>query len=412
VAQRRVLGMVLAGGEGKRLWPLTADRAKPAVPFGGIYRLIDFVLSNLVNSELGHLVVLTQYKSHSLNRHISINWRMSSLLGDFVTPVPAQQRLGPKWFSGSADAIYQSLNLVYDDNPAYVVVFGADHVYRMDARQMIEQHVASGAGVTVAALPAPRDQSTEFGVIRSDDGRMIDEFLEKPANPPGLRDDPDSVLASMGNYVFTTEALLEAVRRDAQNEDSNHDLGGDVIPALVTAGEAQVYDFATNTVPGATERDAGYWRDVGTIDAYHDAHMDLVSTRPVFDLYNRQWPILNSSPSLPPAKFVHGEPGRTGSAIESLVSPGCIVSGGTVRRSVLSPGVRVHSRSEIDDCVLLHGVDVGRGAVVRRAIIDKGIRIPPGVSIGVDHDADRARGFHISEGGIVVLGKGQVVPAE
>jgi glucose-1-phosphate adenylyltransferase len=404
--------MVLAGGEGKRLWPLTADRAKPAVPFGGIYRLIDFVLSNLVNSELGRLVVLTQYKSHSLNRHISINWRMSSLLGDYVTPVPAQQRLGPKWFAGSADAIYQSLNLVYDENPAYVVVFGADHVYRMDARQMIEQHISSGAGVTVAALPVPRDQSESLGVIRSDDGRMIDEFLEKPANPPGLRDDPDSILASMGNYVFTTAALLDAVRQDARNEDSNHDLGGDVIPAIVAAGDAQVYDFATNTVPGATGRDAGYWRDVGSIDAYHDAHMDLVSTRPVFDLYNSQWPILSTSPSLPPAKFVHGEPGRTGSAIESLVSPGCIVSGGTVRRSVLSPGVKVHSRSEIEECVLLHGVDVGRGAILRRAIIDKGVLVPPGVTIGVDHDADRARGFHISEGGIVVLGKGQVVPTD
>ena len=404
--------MVLAGGEGKRLWPLTADRAKPAVPFGGIYRLIDFVLSNLVNSELGRLVVLTQYKSHSLNRHISINWRMSSLLGDYVTPVPAQQRLGPKWFAGSADAIYQSLNLIYDENPAYVVVFGADHVYRMDARQMIDQHIGSGAGVTVAALPMPREQSSSLGVIRSDDGRMVDEFLEKPADPPGIPGDPDHVLASMGNYVFTTAALLDAVRRDARNEDSNHDLGGDVIPALVAAGEAQIYDFTTNTVPGATERDAGYWRDVGSIDAYHDAHMDLVSTRPVFDLYNSSWPILSTSPSLPPAKFVHGEPGRTGSAIESLVSPGCIVSGGTVRRSVLSPAVKVHSRSEIEECVLMHGVDVGRGAVLRRAIIDKGVSVPPGVVIGLDHDADRARGFHVSPEGIVVLGKGQVVPTD
>jgi glucose-1-phosphate adenylyltransferase len=404
--------MVLAGGEGKRLWPLTADRAKPAVPFGGIYRLVDFVLSNLVNAELGRIVVLTQYKSHSLNRHISVNWRMSSLMGDYVTPVPAQQRLGPKWFAGSADAIYQSLNLIYDESPAYVVVFGADHVYRMDARQMVDQHVASGVGVTVAALRAPKDQSAAFGVINTSDGRTIDEFLEKPSDPPGLPDDPDSVLASMGNYVFTTKALLDAVKLDAYNEDSNHDLGGDVIPALVAAGQAQVYDFADNVVPGATARDAGYWRDVGSIDAYHDAHMDLVSTRPVFDLYNRQWPILASTSSLPPAKFVHGEPGRTGSAIESLVSPGCIVSGGTVRRSVLSPGVKVHSRSEIDECVILHGVDIGRGAVLRRAIIDKGVLIPPGTTIGVDHDHDRERGFHVSEGGVVVLGKGQVVPTD
>jgi len=412
VAQRRVLGMVLAGGEGKRLWPLTADRAKPAVPFGGIYRLIDFVLSNLVNSELHRIVVLTQYKSHSLNRHVSTNWRMSSLMGDYVTPVPAQQRLGPKWFAGSADAIYQSLNLVYDENPSHVVVFGADHVYRMDARQMIDQHIASGAGVTVAALRAPRDQSESFGVISTADGRTIDQFLEKPVDPPGLPDDPDLILASMGNYVFTTSVLLDAVKRDAFNEESNHDLGGDVIPALVDAGDAQVYDFNTNVVPGATPRDAGYWRDVGSIDAFHDAHMDLVSTWPVFDLYNRQWPILNTSASLPPAKFVHGEPGRTGSAIESLVSPGCIVSGGIVRRSVLSPGVHVHSRSEIDECVIFHGVDIGRGSVLRRAIIDKGVFVPPGTTIGVDHAADRARGFHVSDGGVVVLGKGHVIPVD
>jgi glucose-1-phosphate adenylyltransferase len=412
MARAHVLGMVLAGGEGKRLWPLTADRAKPAVPFGGIYRLIDFVLSNLVNSELGRIVVLTQYKSHSLNRHVSINWRMSSLVGDYVTPVPAQQRLGPKWFAGSADAIYQSLNLVYDERPAYVVVFGADHVYRMDARQMIEQHIESGAGVTVATIRVPRQQSTAFGVIRSADGRTIDDFLEKPEDPQGLPDDPNSVLASMGNYAFTTEALLDAVRSDAVNEESNHDLGGDVIPALVATRDAQLYDFGENVVPGTTERDAAYWRDVGTIDAYHDAHMDLVSTWPVFDLYNRAWPILSAAPSLPPAKFVHGEPGRTGSAIESLVSPGCIVSGGTVRRSVLSPGVHVHSRSEIEDCVLLHGVDVGRGSVLRRAIIDKGVSIPPATTIGVDHDHDRARGFYVSDCGVVVLGKGQVVPVD
>jgi glucose-1-phosphate adenylyltransferase len=402
--------MVLAGGEGKRLWPLTADRAKPAVPFGGLYRLVDFVLSNLVNSELGRIVVLTQYKSHSLNRHVSTNWRMSSLMGDYVTPVPAQQRLGPKWFAGSADAIYQSLNLVYDENPAYVVVFGADHVYRMDARQMIDQHIASGAGVTVAALRAPREQSAAFGVITTSDGRRIDDFLEKPVDPPTLPDDPSSVMASMGNYVFTTSALLDAVKRDAYNEESNHDIGGDVIPALVAAGEAEVYDFANNIVPGATAYDAGYWRDVGSIDAYHEAHMDLVSTSPIFDLYNRQWPILTTTSSLPPAKFVHGEPGRTGSAIQSLVSPGCIVSGGTVRRSVLSPGVHIHSQSEVEDSVLMHGVDIGGRSVVKHAIIDKGVVVPPGTTIGVDHDADRARGFHVSEGGVVVIGKGQVVP--
>jgi glucose-1-phosphate adenylyltransferase len=403
--------MVLAGGEGKRLWPLTADRAKPAVPFGGIYRLIDMVLSNLVNSDLLRIVVLTQYKSHSLNRHISMNWRMSSMLGTYVTPVPAQQRLGPRWFAGSADAIYQSLNLVYDEQPKYVVVFGADHVYRMDARQMLEAHIASGAGVTVAGLRVPRDQASEFGVIHTTDGRSVQGFLEKPVDPPGLPDDPDATLASMGNYVFDARLLIEAVKRDAFDEQSSHDLGGDVIPSLVEAGEVGVYDFASNVIPGATERDAGYWRDVGSIDAYHDAHMDLVSARPAFNLWNGQWPILTATPPLPPAKFVYDEPGRIGSAIESLVSPGCVVSGGRVRRSVLSPRVDIHTGSEVEESVLLDGVDVGRGAVLHKVIIDKGVAVPPGVQIGVDHAADRARGFYVSDSGVVVVGKGQVIPA-
>jgi glucose-1-phosphate adenylyltransferase len=402
--------MVLAGGAGKRLWPLTADRAKPAVPFGGIYRLVDFVLSNLVNADYLRIVVLTQYKSHSLDRHISLSWRMSSLLGNYVTPVPAQQRLGPRWFAGSADAIYQSLNLVYDEQPAYVVVFGADHVYRMDPAQMVEQHIASGAGVTVAGVRVPRSQATAFGVIETKDGRTIDAFLEKPADPPGLPDDPTMSYASMGNYVFSTDVLLDAVRRDAYDEGSVHDMGGNVIPSLVAEGAAQVYDFADNDVPGATDRDRGYWRDVGTIDQYYDAHMDLVSVLPVFNLYNRRWPILTHTPPLPPAKFVHDEPGRTGHAIESLVSPGCIVSGGEVRQSVLSPGVRVHSRATVEASVLLHGVDVGRGAQLRRVIVDKNVVIPPGTRIGVDHEEDRARGFHVSESGVVVLGKGQKVP--
>ncbi|HEU5035099.1 MAG TPA: glucose-1-phosphate adenylyltransferase [Mycobacteriales bacterium] len=411
MAQRGVLGMVLAGGAGKRLWPLTADRAKPAVPFGGIYRLVDFVLSNLVNADYLRIVVLTQYKSHSLDRHISLAWRMSTLLGNYVTPVPAQQRLGPRWFQGSADAIYQSLNLVYDEQPAYVVVFGADHVYRMDPRQMVEQHIASGAGVTVAGIRVPREQASSFGVIDTRDGRRIDAFLEKPEDPPGLPDDPSSSYVSMGNYVFTTEVLLDAVRKDAYDEGSVHDMGGNVIPMLVEDGQAQVYDFADNDLPGATDRDRAYWRDVGTLDAYYDAHMDLVSVQPVFNLYNRRWPILTHTPPLPPAKFVHDEPGRTGHAIESLVSPGSIISGGMVRRSVLSPGVRVHSRAEIDGCVLMHGVDVGRGSVLRRVIIDKGVVLPPGVTIGVDHEHDRERGFQISDGGVVVIGKNQQVPA-
>jgi glucose-1-phosphate adenylyltransferase len=409
----RVLGIVLAGGEGKRLAPLTADRAKPAVPFGGIYRLVDFVLSNLVNADYLRIVVLTQYKSHSLDRHITTTWRMSTLLGNYVTPVPAQQRLGPQWFRGSADAIHQSLNLVYDEQPDHVVVFGADHVYRMDPSQMVAQHIESGAGVTVAGIRVPKSEASGFGVIQTAaDGRTIEAFLEKPQDPPGLPDDPGTVYASMGNYVFTTEALLEAVKVDAGDEGSVHDMGGNIIPMLTAKGDAQVYDFSDNVVPGATERDRGYWRDVGTLDSYYDAHMDLVSIHPVFNLYNRQWPILTSAPSLPPAKFVFEEAGRTGHAVDSLVSQGVILSGGTVRKCVVSPGVRVHSGAEVTGSVLLHGVDVGRGARVQRAILDKNVVVEPGARVGFDLEHDRARGLTVTDAGVVVAGKGTFVRAE
>jgi glucose-1-phosphate adenylyltransferase len=408
----RVLGIVLAGGEGKRLSPLTADRAKPAVPFGGIYRLVDFVLSNLVNAGYLRIVVLTQYKSHSLDRHITTTWRMSTLLGNYITPVPAQQRLGPQWYRGSADAIHQSLNLVYDERPEHVVVFGADHVYRMDPRQMVEQHIEGGAGVTVAGIRVPRKEASGFGVIQTAaDGRRIEAFLEKPADPPGLPDDPETVYASMGNYVFTTEALLEAVKLDAGDEGSVHDMGGDIIPRMVSIGAAQVYDFSDNVVPGATDRDCGYWRDVGTLDSYYDAHMDLVSVHPIFNLYNRQWPILTHAPALPPAKFVFEQEGRIGQAVDSLVSQGVIVSGGRVRRSVVSPGARINSGSEVQASVLMDSVNIGRGAVVRNAILDKNVVVEPGATLGVDLEHDRARGWTVTDNGIVVVGKGEVVKA-
>ncbi|HYY81790.1 MAG TPA: glucose-1-phosphate adenylyltransferase [Actinomycetes bacterium] len=411
MAQPHVLAIVLAGGEGKRLAPLTADRAKPAVPFGGDYRLVDFALSNLVNAGYLRIVVLTQYKSHSLDRHITTTWRMSPLLGNYVTPVPAQMRRGPRWYQGSSDAIFQSLNLVHDERPEYVIVFGADHIYRMDPRQMVDQHVASGAGVTVAGIRVPIGEADQFGIIETaGDGRRIRAFREKPKDPTGLPDAPDQVFASMGNYVFTTATLVEAVTLDAADQQSKHDLGGNIIPMLVERGTAEVYDFADNQVPGAEDRDRGYWRDVGTLDAYYDAHMDLISVHPVFNLYNHRWPILTWHEPLPPAKFVLDEPGRTGHALDSMVCAGVVVSGGLVRRSILSPGVRVHSHAEVEGSVIMHGVDVGRHAVVRNAIVDKNVQIPEGARIGVDLDRDRER-FAVSQGGIVVISKGQKVEA-
>ncbi len=409
MAGNRVLAIVLAGGEGKRLMPLTADRAKPAVPFGGSYRLIDFALSNLVNAGYLRIVVLTQYKSHSLDRHISLTWRMSNLLGNYVTPVPAQMRRGPHWFAGSADAIYQSLNLVNDDEPDHVIVFGADHIYRMDPRQMVAQHIESGAGATVAGIRVPIEEASEFGVIETGaNGTRVTAFREKPTDPVGLPDAPHQVFASMGNYVFRTETLIDAVTRDAGDASSKHDVGANIMPMLVEAGEVGVYDFARNEVPGATEGDHSYWRDVGTLDSYYDAHMDLISVEPVFNLYNLDWPILTSYPPYPPAKFVHSKPGRTGMATGSMVCPGVIVSGSVVRRSVLSPRVTVHSHAEVEGSVLMQGVDVGRRAVVRNAIVDKNVQIPAGARIGVDSNEDRAR-YTVSANGIVVIGKGQEV---
>ena len=307
MAAPKVLAMVLAGGEGKRLMPLTADRAKPAVPFGGLYRMVDFALSNLVNGGYLKVVVLTQYKSHSLDRHITKTWRMSNLLGNYITPVPAQQRLGPRWFAGSADAIFQSMNLISDERPDYVIVFGADHVYRMDPEQMVAAHIESGAAVTVAGIRQPLHEANQFGVIDvAGDGKQILAFREKPTDAVGLPDAPDEVYASMGNYVFTADALVEALAVDAEDPTSKHDMGGNIMPMLVGRGEASVYDFRDNLVPGSTERDRGYWRDVGTLDSYYEAHMDLIAIHPIFNLYNYDWPIYTENRPWPPAKFVHG----------------------------------------------------------------------------------------------------------
>ena len=401
----RVLGIVLAGGEGKRLMPLTEDRAKPAVPFGGSYRLIDFALSNLVNAGYLKCAVLTQYKSHSLDRHISLTWRMSSLLGNYVAPVPAQQRRGPSWYLGSADAIYQSMNLINDERPDIIVVFGADHVYRMDASQMVAAHVANGAGVTVAGIRVPRKDAWQFGVIKTGpDGETIEDFLEKPAEPPGLVDSPEESFASMGNYVFSADVLVEALEKDAANPESRHDMGGDIIPMLVEQGRACVYDFKRNEVPGSNERDKDYWRDVGTLDSYHEAHLDLVSALPIFNLYNDMWPIFTSNAQLPGAKFTSGASVR-----DSIVCAGSIVGPASVESSVIGTHDFVGDGAYVQRSVLLDNVRIGRGCVVRNAIIDKNVVVPDGTLIGVDHDEDRRRGFVVSEGGVTVLGKGQRV---
>ena len=411
MANPKVLAIVLAGGEGKRLMPLTAARAKPAVPFGGIYRLVDFALSNIVNSNYLQVVVLTQYKSHSLDRHISKTWRMSTLLGNYVAPVPAQQRVGKHWYLGSADAIYQCLNIIDDEKPDVVVVVGADHVYRMDFSQMVDFHLQSGAEITVAGIRQPIAEANQFGVIDTDptDQTKIREFLEKPENPVGLADSPLEVLASMGNYVMNADALVEAVTRDAANEDSRHDMGGDIVPYFVERGTAFVYDFINNDVPGSTDRDRDYWRDVGTLDSYYEANKDLISLNPVFNLYNNKWPLFTGYTGLPPAKFVHAGPGRLGHAADSIVSPGVLISGATVVGSVLSPDVHLHSWSSVSDSVLLDGVNVHRHAQVHKAILDKNVMVGPRARVGLDIEEDLARGFTVTESGITVVPKGTII---
>jgi glucose-1-phosphate adenylyltransferase len=410
---KKIFGIVLAGGEGKRLMPLTADRAKPAVPFGGGYRLIDFALSNLINSGLRQIVVLTQYKSHSLDRHVSQTWRLSGMLHAYVASVPAQQRLGKRWFSGSADAILQSLNLLRDEKPDIVVVVGADHVYRMDFDQMIQAHIESGRGLTVAAIRQPISLADQFGVIEldEDDPTKIAAFREKPKDAVGLADSPNEVLASMGNYVFDADILIEAVLRDGERSDSNHDMGGDIVPDFVSRGAASVYDLNRNDVPGSTDRDRFYWRDVGSIDSFFEAHQDLVSALPIFNLYNNEWPIFSQHLNSPPAKFVRDARDFLGTTIDSIVSPGSVLSGAHVERSVLGPWTNVESGAMVVDSIVFERSTIGQNAVVRKAILDKDVVIGPGATVGVDADADRARGLTVTDSGITIVGKGVHITA-
>jgi glucose-1-phosphate adenylyltransferase len=405
-AAPHILVMVLAGGEGRRLAPLTEDRAKPAVPFGGRYRIIDVVLSNFVNSGLNRINVITQYKSHSLQVHLARAWRLSSILDHYVESVPAQQRVGLDWYKGSADAVYQCLNVVEDEEPDYVCVFGGDHVYQMDVRQMLDFHFAVDADVTVALIPVPIAQASSFGVVEVDEAWRVVGFEEKPAAPKPMPGRPDMALVSMGNYIFSTPCLVEEVSQDALHDDSAHDFGRDILPAMVGRRRMYGYDFATNLVPGSTPHDRGYWRDIGTILSYWEAHIDLISAEPQFNLYNRRWPIRTGRKHLPAAKFVHNdeEHQRVGQAIDSLVSEGCIVSGGRIVRSVLSPEVRVNSFARVEECILFDRVTVGRGARLRRVIVDKGVLIPPGYEIGYDAEIDRQR-FTVDESGIVAVPK-------
>jgi glucose-1-phosphate adenylyltransferase len=402
--QLHVLGIVLAGGKGTRLYPLTKERAKPAVPFGGKYRIIDFVLSNFINSGIYSLYVLTQFKSQSLLQHLSEGWQFGALLkSQFVIPVPAQMRsAGETWYQGTADAIYQNINLVEQADPHVVAIFGGDHIYRMNITSMIEFHQQKAAEVSVAAIPVPREEASQFGVIETaPDGRIL-AFHEKNPNAPTIPGDPDRVYASMGNYVFSTRTLLRELHDDAANEQSTHDFGRDILPRMAGRGEIYAYDFQTNRIPGEPAENVAYWRDVGTIDAFYEANMDLRAVAPALNLYNREWPLRTSSYPDPPAKFTFDEENRRGQAIDSVVSGGCILSGGLVRNSVLFRGVRVHAGATVEDSVILDNCDIGRRARIRRAVLDKNVRVPEDAVIGYDHEHDR-RFHHVTESGIVVV---------
>ena len=404
-----VLVMILAGGEGKRLFPLTRDRAKPAVPFGGRFRIIDFVMNNFTNSGFYRIKILTQFKSDSLNKHISRGWPVSPFLGQFIDLVPAQMRTGADWYKGTADAIYQNMSLINDEDPKYVCVFGGDHVYRMDVSQMLKFHTKHDADLTVSGIPVPIEEAHEFGVMEVDENWKLIGFHEKPKeNPKTIPGRPDMVLASMGNYIFNKDAIINALKTDAKKHTA-HDFGKDIIPGMIPKGKVYVYDFTQNVVPGASEAEKGYWRDVGTIDSYWQANMDLLQVQPVFNLYNKEWPTRTFNYIHPPAKFVWEEHERVGMATNSLVSEGCVISGGQLSKCVLSPNVRVNSFSNIRESILMEDTNIGRHAEINRAIIDKNVNIPPYAKIGYNREEDISRGFYVTESGITVVPKGAIL---
>ena len=402
--QLRVLAFVLAGGKGTRLHPLTKERAKPAVPFGGRYRIVDFVLSNLINSGVFSIYVLIQFKSQSLLQHLREGWEVTGLLkNNFIIPVPAQMRSPQEdWYRGTADAIYQNVNLIEQADPHIVVIFGADHIYRMNIRQMIEFHVEKRASVSIAAIPVSKEYASEFGVIETNPDGSVVAYHEKKSDAPTMPGDPTQVLASMGNYVFSTELLVRELHADAKNPNSSHDFGKDILPNLIGRADMYAYDFQTNRIPGDPIGSPVYWRDVGTLDAYYEASMDLRAVSPELNLYNRQWPLRTASYSDAPAKFVFDEDGRRGMSIDSIVAGGSIISGGSVKSSVIGRGVKVHTGATVEDSILFDNCDIGRHAKVRRAILDKNVRVPEGVQIGYNVEEDRKR-YHVTESGIVVV---------
>jgi glucose-1-phosphate adenylyltransferase len=402
----RVLGIVLAGGKGTRLFPLTWERAKPAVPFGGKYRIIDFVLSNFINSGIESIYVLTQFRSQSLLQHLSDGWQFSGVMKSrFIVPVPAQMRSEDEtWYQGTADAILQNINLLQQCDPDVVAIFGADHIYRMNIANMIDFHLTRNAEVTVAAIPVPKSHAHEFGVVEVDKQGRILNFHEKNPDAPTMPDDQEQVYASMGNYIFSKHTLVSLLQADANDSSSHHDFGKDILPKLAGKAPIYAYNFQTNLIPGDPEGAVPYWRDVGTIDAYYDANMDLRAVNPALNLYNRDWPLRTASYPDPPAKFTFDETNCRGEAIDSIVSGGCVLAGGIVKNSILGRGVRVNSGAMVDGCVIMDNCSIGQQSRIRRAILDKNVSVPEGTKIGYDLEADRARGWHVTDSGIVVIG--------